>query len=256
MTGKGGPWVYDDGGRAQAGFTGSASDCFARAVSIASQQPYLEVYRFINEVAKAMKRGDIDVQRVLKRKRAWGSMGDARRGVKNPLFHEVMSRMGWKWTASMRYGQGCKVHLCASELPAGRIICRVSKHMVAVIDGIVHDTFDCSRAGTRCVYGYFSKTKGDDLVESVKSSCIPVGAPGLPSLHFPEKVVTMQRLQLKSDLDVLSSINSTCGAYAVHANCALQSRCKDVDPVTELISVFSDDDSDDDARTRRKKRRR
>jgi hypothetical protein len=26
-----------------------------------------------------------------------------------------------------------------------------------VIDGVIHDTHDCSRGGTRCVYGYWRK---------------------------------------------------------------------------------------------------
>jgi hypothetical protein len=25
------------------------------------------------------------------------------------------------------------------------------------VDGIINDTYDCSREGTRCVYGYFTK---------------------------------------------------------------------------------------------------
>ena len=32
---------------------------------------------------------------------------------------------------------------------------RLSGHLAAVIDGVVHDIHDCSRDGTRCVYGYF-----------------------------------------------------------------------------------------------------
>jgi len=28
---------------------------------------------------------------------------------------------------------------------------------VAVIDGVINDTYDCSREGTRCVYGYWEK---------------------------------------------------------------------------------------------------
>lgn len=43
---------------------------------------------------------------------------------------------------------------CA-ELPSGRLIVAVSRHLCAVIDGVIHDTFDPSRDGTRCVYGYF-----------------------------------------------------------------------------------------------------
>jgi hypothetical protein len=41
------------------------------------------------------------------------------------------------------------------ELPIGRLIVSVSKHLVAVVDGVIHDTHDPSRAGTRCVYGYW-----------------------------------------------------------------------------------------------------
>ncbi len=39
----------------------------------------------------------------------------------------------------------------------GRLIVSVSKHMTAVIDGVIHDTHNPSRDGTRCVYGYWTK---------------------------------------------------------------------------------------------------
>ena len=57
----------------------------------------------------------------------------------------------------MSIGSGCKVHLKADELPSGNIIVALSKHYCAVIDGVIHDTHDCSRNETRCVYGYWSK---------------------------------------------------------------------------------------------------
>jgi hypothetical protein len=47
------------------------------------------------------------------------------------------------------------VHLRAEELPGGRLIVKVSKHVVAVIDGVINDSHDPSRGGTRCVYGYY-----------------------------------------------------------------------------------------------------
>lgn len=56
----------------------------------------------------------------------------------------------------MQIGQGCEVHLRADELPPGRLIVSVSKHVTAVINGVIHDTHDPSRDGTRCVCGYFS----------------------------------------------------------------------------------------------------
>jgi hypothetical protein len=57
----------------------------------------------------------------------------------------------------MSIGSGCKVHLCTEELPKGRLIVSVSRHLIAVIDGVFHDTHDCSRGGTRCVYGYWRR---------------------------------------------------------------------------------------------------
>jgi hypothetical protein len=57
-----------------------------------------------------------------------------------------------------------RVHLKAAELPRGRLIVRCSKHTTAVIDRIIHDTYDPSRNGTRCVYGYFTKGTAANVV--------------------------------------------------------------------------------------------
>lgn len=58
----------------------------------------------------------------------------------------------------MKVGTGCRVHLRDGELPEGRLIVRVSGHLVAVINSVIHDTHDPSREGTRCVYGYFRES--------------------------------------------------------------------------------------------------
>ena len=139
-------WVYDDGGRAAAGYKGKTGDCVCRAVAIAAQRPYKEVYDLINEYAKAERTG--------KRKRGKSS---ARTGVYKSTIKKIMEHYGFKWVATMRIGQGCTVHLRADELPSGRIVCDVSRHSVAVIDGVVHDTYDSTRGGDRCVYGYYVK---------------------------------------------------------------------------------------------------
>ena len=57
----------------------------------------------------------------------------------------------------MFVGQGCKVHLKKEELPMGTLIVSCSKHLTVVINGVLNDVFDCSRNGTRCVYGYWTK---------------------------------------------------------------------------------------------------
>lgn len=136
-------WVYDDGGRS-AYFKGeNVGDCVCRAIAIATESDYKQVYDRINELAKKEKRG----------RRAKSS---ARNGVRPKMVHDILEGdYGWEWHPCMEIGSGCKVHLRKSELPAGRLVCRVSGHEVAVIDGVVHDTYDCSRDEERCVYGYW-----------------------------------------------------------------------------------------------------
>jgi hypothetical protein len=137
-----------DGGRAAAGFLGETGDCATRAIAIATGVPYKEVYDLVNEYAQR-ERGRLRRGKVKK--------SAARTGVFGPTMHKIMAHLGWKWVPTMQIGQGCKVHLKASQLPTGKIICRVSRHYVAVIDGVIHDTHDSSRDGTRCVYGYYTK---------------------------------------------------------------------------------------------------
>lgn len=50
-------YVYDDGGRAAAGFKGETGDCVCRAVAIATEQPYQVVYDALNEMAKRERPG-------------------------------------------------------------------------------------------------------------------------------------------------------------------------------------------------------
>lgn len=141
-------FVYNDGGRADAGYQGRAGDCVVRAIAIASELPYQVVYD-----------GVMNAQRSLLKKAGVKGSCSPRNGVRTSeiWFHDYMRSLGWKWKATMGIGTGCKVHLLAKELPMGKIIASVSKHYVAVIDGIINDTEDCSRGGTRCVYGYWHK---------------------------------------------------------------------------------------------------
>ncbi len=55
----------------------------------------------------------------------------------------------------MQVGSGCRVHLKAEELPKGRLVVRLSRHVTAVIDGVIYDIYNPERRGSRCVYGYF-----------------------------------------------------------------------------------------------------
>jgi hypothetical protein len=150
-------WVYDDGGRAAAGFKGKAvGDCVTRAIAIATRQPYAVVYAELHARLDAYEASHRD--RVAERiARGGGRKGTTpRNGVSPKVFGPYLKELGWTLTPTMQIGSGCKVHLSADELPAGRLVVHVSKHVVAVIDGVVHDTYEDARDGKRCVYGYWS----------------------------------------------------------------------------------------------------
>ena len=140
-------FIFNDGGRAEAGYKGQTGDCVCRSICIVTGKPYDEVYQvlaegnFTQRKSKHSKKGKRTAANGINTKRKW--------------FNEYMVSLGFKWVPTMFVGIGCKMHLKKEELPTGKIICNVSKHFVAVVDGVINDIYDCSREGTRCVYGYY-----------------------------------------------------------------------------------------------------
>lgn len=148
-------FVRDDGGREQAGYKGKAGDCVCRAIAIATEQPYEVVYDALNELSLA--------QKVCR-----GKKSSSRTGIGRKIYQKYLESLGWIWVPCMKIGSGCKVHLATGELPLGRLVVRVSRHMTCVLDGVVHDAYDPQRETvffeesgrrivSRCVYGYFVK---------------------------------------------------------------------------------------------------
>lgn len=142
-------FIHNDGGRSKY-FNGSAGDCVVRAIAIAAELDYKFVY---DELFNANKKfAENSRSRVAARIK-----GTPRNGNFKEVYSKLIEKLGWKWIPTMKIGSGCKVHLKKDELPSGRIIVKVSGHLTAVIDGVIHDTYDPSRDGTRCVYGYWVK---------------------------------------------------------------------------------------------------
>ena len=142
---------YNDGGRSQY-FKGTGGDCVTRAIVIASGKDYKEVYDRLAEGNKNQRKGKRG--RVSKEGKQTALHGIS---TSRKWFKDYMVELGFRWVATMQIGSGCTTHLKASELPKGKLVCAVSKHYVAVIDGVINDTYDCSRDETRCVYGYWIK---------------------------------------------------------------------------------------------------
>lgn len=155
------PFVADDGGRAAAGFRGEALDCVTRSISIATGVPYREVYDALYERAL----GDRAYMAKLQLK--YGA--NARKHVSPRatmaprVYRPYLAELGFAWTPTMRIGVGCTVHLAGDLLDLagtdGPIIAKVSKHLTAIVDGTIRDTYDPSRDGTRCVYGYYADSR-------------------------------------------------------------------------------------------------
>lgn len=146
------PFKFNDGGRAAAGYKGITGDCVVRAIAIAAQVPYQEVYDalFDQRATYAATRRNRTAANIRRKGNS------PRNGSPRKVYDAYLKQLGWRFVPTMSFGSGCKVHLRPDELPGGRIIARVSKHLCAVIDGVIHDTYDCSRDGTRCVYGYYT----------------------------------------------------------------------------------------------------
>jgi len=146
---------YNDGGRVKAGFNGSAGDCVVRAISIATGLPYKKVYDDLFEASKTYSK----THRCKVAKHLKNNSATPRDGVFPKVYEPYLESLGWTWVALSGIGTGCKMHLHKDEVPSGTIIVRLSKHLATVIDGTLHDTYDCSRNGTRCVYGYWKKNE-------------------------------------------------------------------------------------------------
>jgi len=143
----------DDGGRSAAGYKGKAGDCVIRSIAIVTGMNYQKVYQDLYNANENFRiSSKTKLARSLKKKN-----DSPRTGTHRAVLKKYLEKLGWKWTPTMFIGQGCKVHLKKEELPNGILIVSCSKHITVVKNGVLHDTYDCSRNGTRCVYGYWTQ---------------------------------------------------------------------------------------------------
>ena len=147
------PLKLNDGGRGQAGFKGGAGDCVVRSIAIAAKLPYMQVYEDLRSANQSY--AELRNDRLARRLNNKGA--SPRNGNHRNVFHDYILSLGFDWVPTMKVGAGCQVHLRRNELPHGALIVKVSKHLTAVIDGVIFDTHNPSRGGSRCVYGYYIK---------------------------------------------------------------------------------------------------
>lgn len=92
-------FIYNDGGRLDAGYKGTTGDCGVRAIAIVTGLPYQQVYDMVNNFQGGYKQ------------RKTGRKSNARTGVWQQDVKKIMESLGWVWVPTMFIGQGCKTHL-------------------------------------------------------------------------------------------------------------------------------------------------
>lgn len=146
-------FVYNDGGRAAAGFKGQTEDCVTRAIAIATGRPYREVYHTVNDVIRLKKKN--------LRKPCTSS---ARTGVIPLLLTHIMKHFGFEHTNVTKITGTDIKHISrenykAGVFPEGVIIARLKRHVCVIKDGVVHDTFNPAEHGKTVLYGYWVMKK-------------------------------------------------------------------------------------------------
>ena len=129
---------YDDGGRADAGYRGKTGDCVVRAIAISASEDYRAVYR---TMAEHMKRNGYSA--------SGNAYATRERNRKAPRRRGQLSARGVQDGVLEAYGFR-KVRLPSGERPTfteahrryGDCIVGTTKHVAAITDGALRDTFD------------------------------------------------------------------------------------------------------------------
>ena len=129
-------YTFDDGGRADAGYKGSTGDCVTRAIAIITGQPYKSVYK---TMAAAMKENGYSASgnayATNKRK------APRKRGQKNAKAVQAMVMQGYG-LVKVKLPKGPRPTYTEASAVYGNCIVSTTRHLCAIVDGKVRDTFD------------------------------------------------------------------------------------------------------------------
>jgi hypothetical protein len=158
-------FIYDDGGRAAAGFKGKTGDCGVRAIAIATGQPYQQVYDEINALAKERERVKWGRKAVSHRR------SNSRTGVYKRLMDIYLAGIGWRYVGTWDGEMPWRAQRDTARFPAGPIILNKRKHYIACQDGTIRDTYDSTQARNFetgelvpegcAIYGYWEESEED-----------------------------------------------------------------------------------------------
>lgn len=121
------PMIFDDGGRLESRRPRQDNDCTVKALAIAALIPYDYAYDLLKANGRKSHRGFA-----------------LPRWLDEQTWCDRLSFPAVKGERRMNPATFCQT------FTSGRYICRVAKHVFAVIDGVVHDEFE--NRPDRCIY--------------------------------------------------------------------------------------------------------
>lgn len=162
-------WRWHDGGRQHSEFRGTTGDCVTRALCIATDRDYEDVYYQLFELKQRW--ADTHRDKLARRIQHFGA--SPRNGVSQKVYGPVLKSQGFEWRACCLVGDRRRLHVipqelrewhqetigsdCLPDLDDYVFVLKLSGHVVTVRHGLLLDTYVDNRDGTRMVYGYWWK---------------------------------------------------------------------------------------------------
>lgn len=121
--------VYSTGGREKYYKALNVRDCVTRAVAISNDMDYKEAY----DLVKKYNKGD-----------------SPRNGVYTSVVPDIFKDLGWERVKVAEPEQENPVYFTGKEVPdQGVVVCQLTGHVTTVIDGVLYDTFNCTKSRKR-----------------------------------------------------------------------------------------------------------
>lgn len=136
-------WVESDGGRTQSRRPKQTNDCTVRAMAHVLDLPYDTAYDMLAKAGRKCNQG-FHITKFLEQF-LYNPKGFRGYAIEKLSFPAVKGQKRMN-----------PVSFC-EQYPKGRYICRTAKHVFAVIDGIVYDTWE--QRDDRCIYLVYQFTQ-------------------------------------------------------------------------------------------------
>jgi len=195
---------YNDGGRSKYFKGENVGDCATRAISIALGKDYKEVYDTINNMAK----------RESTKRHKGHKRSQSRNGVFKETWKRYLAKAGWVHVSTCSIGSTkSKLKFVDGALPEkGTYIVQLSKHLTTLVDGVINDTYDCSKKqyydwysgdlvtnDERCVYGYWRAPTQEE--QEMHDSCIALQQEYKEFVDDQKKQLALEKAKVKKHND-------------------------------------------------------